>query len=309
MAKPRKTQIHSSNLKVWNFRGENDFTSFYPAEILASDVWLCSAAYTTGSLTINPGDLVMAMGDFDYISFPLNQNSVDVGKWKIIRHISQLEKEWIESQMYTPPSATVSGGLTLEKNYSASPYAASIGWSVTAGTNAIITQELWKKAGAGIWEKVKDLTGTNGTETVSVAINTDTQFKVQVSSKAGELIPSSITSVVFQYKTGYCIDDPTPAIDSAWLHAATLGFDTDAYRTFTANATAGKHLFYFVPKSFVASPYLNPPAFYVGGFQGGFDVHKTDAIYTLGDATTVEYVVYRSTQASLGSTTVTVQST
>jgi hypothetical protein len=308
MAKPRKLQIHSSYLKVWNFRGESAFTAFAPAEVLASDVWLCNAAYTNGTLTIKPGDLVMAMADLDIATYPLNQTNVDNGKWKIIRHISQNEKAWIESQMYTAPSATVSGGTTLEKSLQALAYAASIVWSVTAGTNAIITKELWEKEGAGSWVKVKDLTGTSGTETVNVTINTDTQFRVQVSSKSGELIYSSVTTVAFQYKTGYRTDDPTPTINSTWLHAGTLGFDTDAYRTFTETAAAGKHIFYFVPKSFVSSPYLNPPAFYVGGFQGGFDVNKTNAVYTLGDGSTVEYVVYRSAQASLGSTTVIVQS-
>ncbi len=307
MAKPKKIQLHSTNFQAWNIRGAINFTAFSPNNILAGDAWhnIAEVNVEVNDLTIRPQDTVVAIVDNPG---PLNETNLAAGKWKVLRNLSDDILDWIEQQLYTAPSANLTGGITLEKNHSATPYVASFTWSVTAGTNPIITRELQKREGAGAWAKVKDLTGNSGSETINVAINSDTQVRIMVSSKTGETIYSTTREVKFQYKTGYRAALGSATLNDAFMKAGTMGFDTDAYRNFTVNAQAGENIFYYVPKSFVSSPYINPPYFYVGGFEGGFNVASQNASYTLGDGTSVDYVVYKSTNAGLGSTNVTVQS-
>lgn len=307
MAKPRKTQLHSSYFQAWNIRGAINFAAFAPDNVLAGDVWhnIAVADVTVNDLTIRPQDTVVAIIDNPGI---LNEVNLVAGKWKVLRNLSDDILDWIEQQLYTAPSANLTGGMTIEKNYSATPYAASFTWSVAAGTNPITTRELQKREGVGAWTKVKNLTGNSGSETINIAINSDTQVRVLVSSKTGETVYSTTREVKFQYKTGYQAALGSTTLNDAFMKAGNMSFDTDAYRSFTANAAAGEHIFYYVPKSFVSSPYINPPYFYVGGFEGGFNVASQTASYVLGDGTSVDYVVYKSTNAGLGSTNVTVQS-
>lgn len=306
MAKPKKIQLHSTNFQAWNIRGVINFTAFSPDNILAGDAWhnIAEENVEVNDLTIRPQDTVVAIVDNPG---PLNETNLAAGEWKVLRNLSDDTLDWIEQQLYTAPSANLTGGITLEKNHSATPYAASFTWSVTAGTNPITTSELQKREGTGSWTKVKDLTGNFGSETINVAINSDTQVRVMVSSKAGESIYSPSCFVKFQFKTGYRVGGGEIALNDAFMKDGTMNFDTDAYCTFTVKAMAGDHIFYYVPKSFVTSPYIKPPYFLVGGFEGGFNVASETAAYVFGDETTVDYVVYKSTNSGLGSTTVTVQ--
>ena len=307
MAKPRKIQIHSTNLQAWNVREVSDFAAFDPTDVLAGDAWHCNAGgnVSVNDLIIRPQDTVLALIDNPGL---LNEANIAAGKWKVLRNLSDEILAWIEQQLYTAPSASLNGGITLEKNYALLPYAATFTWSVTAGTNPIIARELWKREGAGAWAKVKDLTGNSGSETINVAINSDTQLRVQVSGKAGENIYSPTREVKFQYKTGFRTAAGNAPLNDAFLKAGNMVFDTDAYRSFTANAAAGEHIYYYVPKAMVSGGYINPPYFYVGGFEGGFNIASQTAEYELGDGTTADYVVFKSANSGLGSTNVTVQS-
>lgn len=306
MAKPRKIQLHSAYFQAWNIRGAINFVAFAPDNVLAGDVWhnIAVADVTVNDLTIRPQDTVVAIVDNPGL---LNETNLAAGKWKVLRNLSDDILAWLEQQLYTAPSANLTGGMTLEKNYSATPYAASFTWSVAAGTNPITTRELQKREEAGAWTKVKNLTGNSGSETINITINVDTEVRVMVSSKAGELIYSPTRVVKFQFKTGYGTGAGNVTLNDTFMKAGNMSFDTDAYRSFTANAAAGEHIFYYVPKSLISSPYMNPPYFYVGGFEGGFNVASQNASYVLGDGTSVDYVVYKSTNAGLGSTNVTVQ--
>lgn len=306
MAKPRKIQLQSAYLKVGNFKGMfSDLAAFSQPDALSNDMWLYTGVTVTLSdVMLRNNDLVIKTVDDP--ATDLTSANLANGKWKIVRHLTDAEINWLAAQLYNPPSASLSGGISLEKNYSVSPYSTSLSWSVTAGTNPITTCEFQKKEGAGVWTKVKDLTGTSGTETVSVTINTDTQFRILVSSKAGEAVYSSIRSVTFQYKTGYRVGAADAVADDTWMKAGAMALDSSVYGSFTLSPGSGEHMYYYVPASMVSSPYLSPPYFYVGGFEGGFEVYSTSAVYTLGDGTTINYVVYRSSQPNLGNTTVTI---
>lgn len=71
-------------------------------------------------------------------------------------------------------------------------------------------------------------------------------------------------------------------------------------RDFTVNATEGQYIYYAIPTRF------GTPAFFVGGFEGGFAKLKTFD-FTNASGYKESYDVYRSDNASLGSTKVTVK--
>lgn len=306
MAKPKKIQLHSINFQAWNIRGAINFTAFDPDNILAGDAWhnISEINVEVNDLTIRPQDTVVAIVDNPGL---LNETNLAAGKWKVLRNLSDDILDWIEQQLYTAPSANLTGGITLEKSFSSAPYPAKFTWSVTAGTNPIITCELQKREGS-TWTKVKDLTGNSGSEMIDITIDTDTQVRVMVSSKAGEAIYSLSCFVKFQFKTGYRVGGGDISLNDTFMKGGTMNFDIDAYCTFGVKAMAGEHIYYYVPKVFVTSPYMNPPYFYVGGFEGGFNVASETAAYEFGDGTTIDYVVYKSTNSGLGQINVTVQS-
>ena len=71
-------------------------------------------------------------------------------------------------------------------------------------------------------------------------------------------------------------------------------------RNFTVNATAGKYIIYAIPAR------LGNVKFYVGGFEGGFEAPVQQNLINQSGYQEA-YRVYRSTNASLGNTTVEVR--
>ena len=76
-------------------------------------------------------------------------------------------------------------------------------------------------------------------------------------------------------------------------------FATGRGRTFTANAGAGQYICYVFPKAW------GTPTFKVGGFEGGFALDR-EWEHTNASGGKVQYQAWRSTNASLGNTTVVV---
>lgn len=71
-------------------------------------------------------------------------------------------------------------------------------------------------------------------------------------------------------------------------------------RTITVNAGAGKYIIYAIPARF------RDIAFYVGGFEGGFE-NPVSQTLTNASGYSETYRVYRSTNAGLGETTIEVR--
>lgn len=91
------------------------------------------------------------------------------------------------------------------------------------------------------------------------------------------------------------------SVNSAFL----LGLSNGALagsraRTFTVNAGSGQYIWYASPVDYGAC------AFSVGGFDGGFEAAQTVSV-TNASGYTQNYYVYRSSNESLGSTTVVVK--
>lgn len=87
--------------------------------------------------------------------------------------------------------------------------------------------------------------------------------------------------------------------DSAFILGLTGELATSRGKTFTSDAGSGQYIYYAYPASW------GTPTFKVGGFEGGFTLLKTFD-FTNASGATVSYVVYRSDNHSLGSTTVAV---
>lgn len=110
--------------------------------------------------------------------------------------------------------------------------------------------------------------------------------------------------LVFKDKKYWGVGKPAnaDAVDSAFILALGNSQFADNYQgDFTVTASDGNFIFFAVPKSFGDSP-----AFFVGGFEGGFALYKTFD-FTNASGATVSYNVFKSTNADLGETTVTVK--
>lgn len=90
------------------------------------------------------------------------------------------------------------------------------------------------------------------------------------------------------------------AIDNAFVAGLQKVLTSSRARDFTVNAGAGEYIYYAIPATF------GTPVFYVGGFEGGFNLAKTFD-YQNPSGFTESYNVYKSTNANLGNTTVTVK--
>ena len=69
-------------------------------------------------------------------------------------------------------------------------------------------------------------------------------------------------------------------------------------RTFTVTAGSGEHIYYAFPSSY------GTPTFFVGGFEGGFELEASAVSVTNVNGVTQNYDLWKSTNANLGTTTV-----
>ena len=88
-------------------------------------------------------------------------------------------------------------------------------------------------------------------------------------------------------------------LDSTFIRALSRKLIGSKLASFTANATAGKYIWYCLPKRYGTC------TFSVGGFTGGFTLVDTVS-FTNASGYTEDYYIYKSDNAGLGSTTVTV---
>ncbi|MBS5588322.1 MAG: hypothetical protein KHX14_05820 [[Clostridium] spiroforme] len=93
---------------------------------------------------------------------------------------------------------------------------------------------------------------------------------------------------------------PSGAYDSAFILGLTKGLQGSKGKTFTVDAAAGQHIFYALPTRYGAC------TFNVGGFDGGFTKVSTIE-FTNASGYKENYDIYKSVNAGLGNTTVTVK--
>lgn len=88
--------------------------------------------------------------------------------------------------------------------------------------------------------------------------------------------------------------------DSAFILGLSKGLQSNKNKTFTVDAAAGQHIFYALPARYGAC------TFNVGGFDGGFTKVSTIQ-FTNASGYAESYDIYKSVNAGLGNTTVTVK--
>lgn len=93
---------------------------------------------------------------------------------------------------------------------------------------------------------------------------------------------------------------PSGAYGSAFILGLTKGLQGSKGKTFTVDAAAGQHIFYALPTRYGAC------TFNVGGFDGGFTKVSTIE-FTNASGYKENYDIYKSVNAGLGNTTVTVK--
>lgn len=89
-------------------------------------------------------------------------------------------------------------------------------------------------------------------------------------------------------------------VNNAFIQGLQKQLTGSKSREITVTAGAGQYIFYAIPTSFGA------PTFFVGGFEGGFEKIKTFD-YQNASGYTESYDVWRSENANLGKTTVTIK--
>ena len=150
------------------------------------------------------------------------------------------------------------------------------------------------------WSLNKEATAINingtpvtGSSTQFTDIITDTVFTLNVSD--GQTNASRSVAVTFANEVYFGV-----ATDLTNVTSLTKVLSNNPARTFTVNAGEGQYIVYAIPVR------LGDVAFFVGGFEGGFEEPVQQALdNTVGYRE--PYYVYRSTNANLGTTTVEVR--
>lgn len=139
-------------------------------------------------------------------------------------------------------------------------------------------------------DKSKTLTG------LELKQNTTYTYKATDDRDATSQKTATVTFLDKRYWGVGTVTDPEQ-VDSAFVLGLTGELSSSKSKTFSVNAGEGQYIYYAIPASF------GTPTFYVGGFEGGFDVIKTFD-FTNASGYTTSYNVWKSTNANLGSTTV-----
>lgn len=223
--------------------------------------------------------------------------------------------EFLEACFFYGPVGITSftGGTTLEKGEDT--LIRQLAYTVTEPSNDYVIASIVITGSDG-YNSGDIKSGPNsqsGVHNITLITDTDTTYTLTVTSTQAGVYATATTSFVFRNKTWWGAKTVPLVYDDAFIKSLTNGvsspqFDADYSRSFTVTAGAGEYIYYAVPKDYTVAPYIKPPYFFVGGFQGGFVVAANDVMYTY-EGNTEAYIIYKSTNANLGLTTVTVQST
>lgn len=122
-----------------------------------------------------------------------------------------------------------------------------------------------------------------------------------VTLSVNDFVKDYSKSMSFKFLNGayYGVSNAT-SYDSDLVLGFTKQLTDTRARTFTVNAGVGQHIFYCIPTRF------GNPTFLVGGFEGGFSKAATIE-FTNVCGYTEQYAIWKSVNANLGNTTVTVK--
>lgn len=136
--------------------------------------------------------------------------------------------------------------------------------------------------------RTKTFTGVTATTTYTLAATSNSDVK---KSKSATI---TFANGVYYGKS------TTTTYDSALINGLTKQLSNSKNRTITVNAGAGEYIFYCIPSR------LGTCSFNVGGFDGGFSKVATIE-FTNSDGYAENYDIYKSDNANLGNTNVTIK--
>lgn len=133
---------------------------------------------------------------------------------------------------------------------------------------------------------------------ISASVEKPVSFTLTATDEKGKT--AFLTAIVTFYNGVYygAAAEPT-TYNSTFISGLTKELRANKKPSFAANAGAGKYIYYCLPVSMGAC------TFAVGGFTGGFSLVDTIA-FTNASGYTENYYIYRSDNANLGNTSVTV---
>ena len=129
-------------------------------------------------------------------------------------------------------------------------------------------------------------------------VTTTTTYTLAATSN-GDIKKSKSATITFANGVYYG-KSTTSTYDSALINSLTKQLSNSKGRTITVNAGAGEYIFYCIPSR------LGTCSFNVGGFDGGFSKVATIE-FTNSDSYAENYDIYKSDNANLGNTNVTIK--
>ena len=139
--------------------------------------------------------------------------------------------------------------------------------------------------------RTKTYTGQN--------ITTNKTYTLKVTDEK-DATATKTTSISFVNGVYWGVKEAPESYDSAFVLGLTKGLQGSKGKTFTVDAAAGQYIFYALPTRYGSC------TFNVGGFDGGFTKVATIE-FTNASGYKESYDIYKSVNAGLGSTTVTVK--
>ena len=133
----------------------------------------------------------------------------------------------------------------------------------------------------------------------SLSITSAKSWTIKISDEKTSV--SKSTSINFVNGVYYGIGSISKKdMNSQFILGLTKSLQSGKAKDFTANPGVGEYIYYALPTRY------GTPNFYVGGFEGGFDL-LTTFNFTNASGYQENYSVYRSTNTNLGSTAVSVK--
>ena len=130
-------------------------------------------------------------------------------------------------------------------------------------------------------------------------ITTNKTYTLKVTDEK-DATATKTTSITFLNGVYWGAKAAPGSYDSAFILGLSKGLQSNKNKTFTVDAAAGQHIFYALPARYGAC------TFNVGGFDGGFTKVATIE-FTNASGYKENYDIYKSVNAGLGNTTVTVK--
>lgn len=282
-------EAYHNNAKYYNDQAQSAKTAAqeaagtaaaaYGTDLLAEDYDTDTGA-TAGKYYIHSGDLYLctsnATGAWDSTKF----QKVDVGgQLSDLKSASDALARFVN---YSDIATFTESPSTVEIGNSTA--SVDLAWTFNSTPSSLTLNGVTKS--------------TSSTGETVTATDDGTTHKVEYTLATS--IGSKKVTFNFWPKVYFGAAEIPDAVNSAFLLGLPNGeLAGSRARTFTVNATSGKYIWYAVPVRYGVC------SFRVGGFEGGFEAPQTVNV-TNASGNTENYYVYRSTNPSLGSTTVVV---